>query len=64
MIAKNYRIREDQIAFLDNLPGNASEHLRAAIDDYMEKKKVKSVPSASKPMRILKGGKEVLHGSI
>ena len=39
MIPMFIRLREDQHAFLKDLPGTISEHLRRAIDDYIEKKK-------------------------
>lgn len=38
LIRKDYKIREDQIEALAKLNGNASEHVRAAIDDYIIKK--------------------------
>lgn len=38
LVRKDYKIREDQVKSLDSLPGNASEHVRAAIDDYIIKK--------------------------
>lgn len=46
MVRKDYKIREDQVTFLESLPGNASEHIRAALDDYMVKK-IKENPQAS-----------------
>lgn len=38
MTDKHYSLRPDQAEFLSSLPGNASEHLRQAIDDYKLKK--------------------------
>lgn len=52
MVRKNYYIREDQIDFLNSLPGVVSEHIRIAIDLY-QKQKLKY--ASSSPSR--KGGK-------
>jgi hypothetical protein len=38
MVRKDVMLREDQIISLENIPGNTSEHIRAAIDDYIVKK--------------------------
>jgi hypothetical protein len=37
MNKKDLYIREDQIAFIGKLPGMFSEHIRRAIDDYINK---------------------------
>jgi Arc/MetJ-type ribon-helix-helix transcriptional regulator len=55
MVRKDYKIREDQVASLKKLPGNASEHVRAALDDYIAKKQ----PKASKSPSLRR---EVIHG--
>lgn len=57
MIRKDYKIREDQAAFLQSLPGNASEHVRAALDDYITKKKADVRASTSPSHR-----REVVNG--
>lgn len=49
MIRKNYLIPEDQVAFLESLPGTASEHLRAAINDYMMKKQKEKAQASTSP---------------
>ena len=49
MIRVDFMAREDQISYLKKLPGNISEHIRRAIDEYkqsIESKKVSE--SASK----------------
>lgn len=50
---------EDQVTFLESLPGTESEHLRAAIRDYM-KKKMKEQPKASTSPSYAR--KEDIHG--
>lgn len=39
MVRKDYTIREDQVEALKDLPGNASEHIRAALDEYLAKRR-------------------------
>ena len=39
MIRKNFWLTNDQFRFLRKLEGNVSEHIRRAIDEYIEKKK-------------------------
>jgi|GEM_PF-5292558 len=51
MIRQNYTIREDQITFLKSLAGNASEHVRAAIDDYKLKKEREAVRVSLSPSK-------------
>jgi len=46
----NLLLTEEQANFLGKLPGTASEHVRRAIDEYIEKIKAKSV-SESKSKR-------------
>lgn len=46
----DFLIDEQQIEFLESLSGNVAEHLRRAIDDYIEKQKDLKV-SASKSKR-------------
>lgn len=53
MLRKDFLIREDQDAFLKQLPGQISEHIRIAIDDYIKKMTPKAKTSPSK-----KGGDE------
>ena len=61
MIRKDYTVRVDQIHFLATLPGNASEHVRAALDDYIIKKNAeKSSRSSLSPSHTRKG--VVSHG--
>lgn len=59
MVRKQYFIRNDQIRFLSKLPGNDAEHVRAAIDDYIEKKRRETINvSMSQSKFVLKGGEE------
>lgn len=39
MIRRHFYLNQEQIDFLKKLPGNISEHIRRAIDDYIEKLK-------------------------
>lgn len=39
MIRKDLFLTNDQFRFLRKLEGNVSEHIRRAIDEYIEKKK-------------------------
>lgn len=47
MLKRTYFLTEEQVRFLESLPGNASENLRRAIDDYEQKIKKQPVTSAS-----------------
>jgi len=39
MVLRKFYIRNDHDRFLRKLPGSMAEHIRTALDDYMEKKK-------------------------
>jgi len=43
-----FYIKEDQLNFLENLPGTVAEHIRRAIDDLIEKKTPQAITSPSK----------------
>jgi hypothetical protein len=49
MVRKHHFFREDQLAFIAKLPGNDSEHVRQALDDYILKKKFERIDSAKSP---------------
>jgi len=51
MIRRNHYLREDQVDFLDHLLGTESEHIRKAIDDYIQKLKDLEI-STSKSKRV------------
>ena len=54
MLLKLFKWREDQKAFIENLPGKASEHIRRAIDDYIERKKSKTEATTSPSIKNIK----------
>jgi hypothetical protein len=57
MIVKDFYLRNDQWRFLRSLPGKASEHVRAAIDDYkLKKDKEKSNSSQSLSVSLTQNG--------
>lgn len=59
MVRKQYFIRNDQARFLNKLQGNDAEHVRAAIDDYILKKRKEGVGmnvAISNSRFITKGG--------
>lgn len=37
MVRKHFFLDQDQIDFLESLPGTASEHLRSAINEFRER---------------------------
>jgi hypothetical protein len=43
----NMLVTADQVYFLGQLPGSISEHIRAAIEDYIKKKTPKAMTSPS-----------------
>ncbi len=43
----NFFLDEERIDFLEKLPGTISEHIRRAIDEFIEREKTKGI-SASK----------------
>lgn len=47
MIRKHFFLREDQIRFLENLNGSTSEHVRIALDNYMDSFTPKATTSPS-----------------
>ena len=53
MIRMNLLMDQDTVSFLKSLPGTVSEHIRRAIDEYIEKIKSQKI-SASQSK---KGGK-------
>lgn len=59
MLRKEFYITEEQQAFLEVLGEiSVSEHIRRALDEYIERRKDKPSTSASK-MKVYKEGKEV-----
>ncbi|MCR4324173.1 MAG: hypothetical protein NUV69_00590 [Candidatus Curtissbacteria bacterium] len=50
MVRTAHYLREDQLKSLKELPGNESEHIRRAIDKYIQDLKAKDV-SASASVR-------------
>lgn len=57
MIVKDFYLRNDQFRFLKKLPGNMSEHVRAAIDDYkLKKDKENSKVASSLSVSLSKNG--------
>jgi hypothetical protein len=48
MIRKNIHLTKEQIAALEALPGNASEHIRRAVDFYLLQFITRTIASASK----------------
>jgi hypothetical protein len=55
MIIRKYYITNDQYRFLKKLGGNESEHVRASLDMYIEKKKRSSLNVSES---LSKGGDE------
>lgn len=53
MIVKDFYLRNDQWRFLRSLPGKASEHVRAAIDDYKLKKDKEKSNSVVQSLSVL-----------
>ena len=56
MVRLDAMIREDQKKSLESLLGNTSEHVRAAIDDYLMKKRKENMTVSLSPSQISKGG--------
>ena len=42
----DFNLGKDQRLFLENLPGTLSEHIRRAIDEYIERIKANNVSSS------------------
>jgi len=51
MIRKNYLIRQDQIDFLSTLQGNDSEHIRRAIDEYIQRIRSRQSSATTSPSK-------------
>lgn len=49
MVRKEFYIEEDQIEFLSTLPGTVSEHIRIAIDEYIDRKKREKLQVSESP---------------
>ena len=59
MVRKHLLLTNEQDRFLGKLSGNASEHIRRAIDEYIERHKNMDATTSPKTMKILQGGEEV-----
>lgn len=60
MVKRNFFIYNEQDKFLRHLGGNASEHVRRALDDYRERIQNRDATTSPSPkMKILRGGEEV-----
>lgn len=60
MVHKHVLLYNHQDRFLRSLGDNYSEHIRKAVDDYEQKiKNQNATMSASKRIKILRGGVEV-----
>jgi hypothetical protein len=46
MLRKQVYLHAEQLNFLESLPGSLAEHVRIAVDDYIEKKKNLNVSSS------------------
>jgi hypothetical protein len=56
LVTKLIKLRVDQKQFMEGLPGSASEHIRRAIDDYIDKTKKSRINVSKSPSKIVKGG--------
>lgn len=52
MVRKHFYLTEEQEKFLKSLPGTMAEHLRKALDEYIEKKQNLNISASSS----MKGG--------
>lgn len=51
MLRKTFFLDEEQITFLENLPGTISEHIRQAINDYQKKQQKVSSSSSERGVK-------------
>lgn len=51
MVKYSFYIREDQLKFIESIPGGASEHIRSALDKYIEVKKRESLNVSESPSK-------------
>ena len=56
MVLKRYYLRNDQVRFLDSLPGEKAEYVRQALDEWIAKKEKEVLnPSLSTSKSLKKG---------
>ena len=56
MVRKHFLLSNDQIRFLQHLPGTTTEHVRRALDDYIEKVKREQTQVSNSPSKDIKKG--------
>lgn len=62
MVRKNFYITREQEKFLQDIPGNISEHIRRALDAYIEKLRSRADATTS-PSKSTKGGENGRSGN-
>ena len=51
MIRKNFWLTNDQFRFLRKLEGNVSEHIRRALDKYIDELKIEQLDVSKSPSK-------------